>query len=75
MPGECNEVMGVACGAGQFCDYPDDLCGTGANGTCMVSPMFCPLIFDPHCGCDGITHGNDCEANAFGTDIDYPGAC
>lgn len=74
-PGECNETLGAPCGFGMYCDYPDDMCGEGLNGTCMPSSDFCPAIFDPHCGCDGVTHGNVCEAGGAGTDVAHPGPC
>ena len=74
-PGECNETLGVTCAAGSFCDYPDDLCGTGANGVCTPAGGICPAIFDPHCGCDNVTHSNECVANGNGTDIASPGPC
>jgi hypothetical protein len=74
-PGECNEMLGVPCAVGQFCDYPDAMCGAGANGTCLPAPGICPLIFDPQCGCDGVTHSNECIANGAGTDVDYAGPC
>lgn len=74
-PGMCNEMLGAPCAADQWCDYPDDLCGAGAHGMCFPQPRVCNLIFAPHCGCDGVTHSNECVANANGTDIDHPGDC
>ncbi|MEM1414134.1 MAG: hypothetical protein AAGH15_04505 [Myxococcota bacterium] len=74
-PGSCS--ASVACPATDYCDFPDaDPCGAaGMTGTCRTRPMICPLIFDPHCGCDGMTYGNQCEAFAGGTDTVSSGAC
>jgi hypothetical protein len=35
----------------------------------------CPTVFNPVCGANGVTYGNDCEANAAGQTIIKPGAC
>jgi hypothetical protein len=73
--GECNETLGVGCEADEYCDYPDDDCGASEHGVCTPRPNACTDEYDPHCGCDGVTHGNSCEAPAAGTDVDHAGAC
>ena len=74
-PGACSAT--VPCGSSEWCDFPAaDPCGVaGGTGTCRLRPGICPLIFDPHCGCDDVTYGNACEANAAGQDTSMRGAC
>ena len=81
--GECpsSNLCGVRgtppCGEGQFCDFElEAQCGAADHpGTCAPTPEFCPEIFHEVCGCDGITYGNDCFANAAGASVAHDGAC
>ncbi len=63
------------CGALEYCDYPDDLCGTGLPGKCEPRPGGCYDIYAPVCTCNGTIAGNDCDAYSEGTDIAPSNQC
>ncbi|MGH8519053.1 MAG: DUF6748 domain-containing protein [Panacagrimonas sp.] len=66
-----------SCARNEWCDFPKgSMCGAADEpGICQPRPDACILIFDPVCGCDGITYGNACEAAAAGTDVVHNGPC
>ncbi|HKP95427.1 MAG TPA: Kazal-type serine protease inhibitor family protein, partial [Fibrobacteria bacterium] len=72
----CGTIAGLTCEKGEFCDFGLGQCKIAdAAGVCRQQPEVCLDIFDPVCGCDGITYGNACEANRAGAQIDHVGAC
>ncbi len=65
------------CAADEFCLIaPQDLCGAAdAPGTCQKQPLNCDAVYNPVCGCDNVTYGNECTAWANGASVAAPGVC
>jgi hypothetical protein len=45
------------------------------QGGCLEKPVFCPYVWDPVCGCDGVTYASTCVAAAAGVNIAHTGKC
>ena len=72
----CGGLVGTPCDRREFCDLPPDSCTIAdLPGECVPVPEACPEIFDPVCGCDGKTYGNDCERIRAGVQKDHGGPC
>ena len=79
----CGGIASLECGEpNEFCNYAPSAGGQGCDGTisdaggvCDVRPQACTREYQPVCGCDRRTYGNDCTANAEGVSVLHEGEC
>ena len=73
---KCSEGLGaptIDCGADSFCQLPAGTCA--GFGVCAQKPFACLAVYNPVCGCDGNSYGNDCEAHSNGQNWGSKGKC
>jgi hypothetical protein len=71
--------VGKACEINADCDadlYCEKVVGECEGvGTCQDRPRDCAAVFDPACGCDGVTYSNGCVAAGAGVSLRSQGPC
>lgn len=64
------------CPEGEYCKIPTGSCDVvGVSGECFIIPEGCNKIYQPVCGCDGVTYGNECMMEAEEMSKDHDGEC
>jgi hypothetical protein len=72
----CGGISGTLCAATEFCDFPDNTCGSAdGQGVCTKRPEVCDTSYTPTCGCDGKIYAGLCAASGAGQDISDLGGC
>ncbi|WP_437902178.1 hypothetical protein WME95_26405 [Sorangium sp. So ce327] len=75
-PLACGGRSGGICGKEDFCDFPDDSCGTfDTTGRCTPRPGGCPEDCPGVCGCDNQFYCNACAAQQAGVDVSANASC
>jgi len=74
-PTICNNNQ--VCPSGLTCDYnqPGRCFASAVGGICIETPSACTRIYQPVCGCDGVTYGNDCDRRRARVQLDHGGEC
>jgi hypothetical protein len=72
----CDGIAPVTCSKGLFCNHKPGLCGgADISGKCVRVPDACTERYQPVCGCNGKTYGNDCKRIMAKVQKKRDGAC
>jgi hypothetical protein len=72
----CGTIAGLPCSEGAFCELPPDTCQSAdLAGVCVPRDVACTQQWEPVCGCDGATYGNDCMRGLAGVQKSHDGVC
>jgi hypothetical protein len=75
----CGTRDAALCPEGEYCEYfgagTPAACNVSDGGVCRARPSTCDFLYDPVCGCNGLTYGNACAANAEGVSVRSAGEC
>jgi hypothetical protein len=72
----CGGIFPITCDKGLWCQNPAGECKIiNGQGKCDVIPRICTERYQPVCGCDGKTYGNDCKRRMAKAQLAYPGRC
>lgn len=76
--GLCKEPLrcktNADCAKDEYCERSGKNACFG-EGVCEATPIACPRVYLPVCGCDGQTYGNTCEAASAGVNVAFDGPC